>query len=180
MINDLIYETQSTEGDWLLGRANARVTILEYADFTCPYSAMARPVLESLVDEYPDSIHLLYRHFPTTNRHRESALAAEAAEAAGAQGRFWQMHDTLFAHQDQLQFENLRSFARLIHLDGEQFVHDLMAHRYRDKVQRDLLSGLQNGVKGTPSLFINGQRYEGLIDRASVLAAVAAQLHSAA
>ena len=180
MINDLIYETQSTEGDWLLGRANARVTILGYADFTCPYSAMARPLLENLVDEYPDSIHLLYRHFQTTNRHRESALTAEAAEAAGAQGRFWQMHDVLFAHQDQLQFENLRSLARQIHLDGEQFVHDLMAHRYRDKVQRDLLSGLQDGVKGTPSLFINGQPYQGLIDRASVLSAVAAQLHSAA
>ena len=176
MINDLIYETQSAEGDWLLGRANARVTILEYANFECPYSAMARPILESLVDEYSDSIQLIFRHFPMTNRHRQSALAAEAAEAAGAQGRFWQMHDTLFAHQDQLQFENLRSLARLIHLDGEQFVHDLMAHRYRDKVQRDLLSGLQDNVRDTPTLFVNSQRFEGPIDRASVLSAVAAQL----
>lgn len=137
---------------------------------------MARPVLESLVDEYPDSIHLIFRHFPMTRGHRQSALAAEAAEAAGAQGRFWQMHDVLFAHQDQLQFENLRSFARLIQLDGERFDHDIMGHRYRKEVQQDLLSGLQDGVTGTPSLFINGQRYQGLIDRASVLSAVAAQL----
>ena len=176
MINDSIYETQSIEGDWLLGFSNARVTILEYADFECQYSGMARPLLESLVDEYPDSIQLIFRHFPSSSKHRQSALAAEAAEAAGAQGRFWEMHDMLFTHQDQLTFENLRRFARLIQLEGERFDHDIMGHRYRNEVQRDLLNGLEDGVNGTPSLFINGQRYQGQIDRASLLSAVAAQL----
>ena len=171
-----MYETQSIEGEWLLGFSNARVTILEYADFECQYSAMARPVLESLVDEYPDSIQLIFRHFPSSSKHRQPALAAEAAESAGVQGKFWEMHDMLFDHQDQLTFENLRRFARLIQLEGERFDHDIMGHRYRNEVQRDLLSGLEDGVSGTPSLFINGRRYEGLIDRASLLSAVAAQL----
>ena len=142
MIIDQIDKTQFTEDEWLLGQSNARVTILEYADFECPRSAMARPVLESLVDEYPDSIQLVFRHFPNITKHRQAALAAEAAEAAGAQGKFWEMHDLLFVHQDRLQFETLRHFARLIHLDGERFDHDLMAHRYRNEVQRDLFSGL--------------------------------------
>lgn len=178
MNTDQIFKTQIAENEWLLGRSNAHVTILEYADFECPYSAMARPVLESLVDEYPDSIQLIFRHFPINSKHRQAALAAEAAEAAGAQGKFWEMHDMLFAHQDQLSFENLRRFARLLRLDGERFDHSLMGHRYRSEVQRDLLSGIQDGVKATPSLFLNGQRYDGLRDRASLLSAVAAQLHA--
>ena len=176
MINDQIFKIQLAESEWLLGRSNAHVTILIYGDFECPYSAMARPVLESLVDEYPDSICMIYRHFPINMSHRQTRLAAEAAEAAGAQGMFWEMHDMIFDHQDQLTFENLRRFARLLRLEGERFDHDIMGHRYRDEVQSDLLSGIQDGVNGTPSLFINGQRYRGLIDRASLLSAVAAQL----
>ena len=171
-----VFKTQLAESEWLLGRSNAHVTILIYGDFECPYSAMALPVLESLVDEYPDSICLIYRHCPLKMSPRKARLAAEAAEAAGAQSRFWEMHDMIFSHQDQITFENLRRFARLLRLDGERFDHDIMGHRYRDEVQSDLLSGIQDGVNGTPSLFVNGQRYRGLLDRASLLSAVAAQL----
>lgn len=176
MINDQIDETQFTQADWLLGRSNAHVTILEYGDFECQYSAMARPVLESLVDEYPHAIQLIFRHFPISRTHRQATLAAEAAESAGAQARFWEMHDLLFAHQDQLAFENVRHFARRIGIEGERFDHDMMAHRYRNEVQRDFRRGVQHGVTGTPTLFINGWRYDGYRDRASILSAVAAQM----
>lgn len=176
MINDQIFKTQLAESEWLLGQSNARVTILEYGDFECPYSAMARPVLDSLVDEYPDSIQLIFRHFPINTRHRQARLAAEAAESAGAQGKFWEMHGILFAHQDQLVFETLRRLARLIGLEGERFDHDIMGHRYKNEVQEDLLSGVQDGADRTPSLFLNGRRYRGFLDRASLLSAVAAQL----
>ena len=176
MINDQILKTQFKEGDWLLGETNARVMILEYGDFECPYSAMAWPVLENLVEEYPDSIQLVFRHFPVSREHQQAKLAAEAAEAAGAQGKFWEMHAMLFAHQDQLVFENLRRFARLIGMEGERFDHALMGHRYRNEVQQDLFSGRQDGVRDTPTLFINGHRFEGTINRASVLSAVATQL----
>lgn len=176
MLKDQIFKTKFTENEWLLGLSNAHVTILEYGDFECPYSAMARPVLEGLVDEYPDAIHLIFRHFPITRTNRHATLAAEAAESAGAQGRFWEMHDLLFAYQDQLTFESVRHFARLIGLDGERFDHDMMAHRYRSEVQRDFRRGVQDGVSGTPTLFVNGRRYNGSRDRASILSAVAAQM----
>ena len=176
MINDSIDETQTTEGDWLLGLSNAHVTILEYGDFECSYCAMARPMLESLVDEYPDSIQLIFRHFPISRTHRQAALAAEAAESAGAQGRFWEMHDLLFAHQDQLTFEAVRHFARRIGIEGERFDHDMMSHRYRNEVQRDFRRGVQDSVTDTPALFVNGRRYNGSHDRASILSAVAAQM----
>ena len=176
MLKDQIYKTEFKEDDWLLGRSYAPVTILEYGDFECPYSAMARPVLKSLVDEYPDAIKLIFRHFPISSTHRQAAVAAEAAESAGAQGMFWEMHDMLFTHQDQLTFENLRLFARLIGLGMERFDHDLIGHRYRAEVQQDVHHGIQDGISHTPTLFINGRRYDGFRDRASILSAVAAQM----
>jgi protein-disulfide isomerase len=174
MLKDQFYKIEFTEADWLLGRSNAHVMILESGDFRYPYTAMARPVLESLVDEYPNAIQLVFRHFPISSAHRQAALAAEAVEAAGAQGMFWEMHDMLFAHQDQIKFENLRLFARLIGLAGERFDHDLMGHRYWAEVQQDVRHGIQDGISDTPTLFINGRRYDGFRDRASILSVVAA------
>ena len=173
MLKDQIYKTEFTEDDWLLGCSNAHVTILEYGDFECPYTAMARPVLENLVDEYPNAIQLVFRHFPISSTHRQAAVAAEVAESAGAQGMFWEMHGMLFARQDQLTFENVRLFAGLIRLEMERFDHDRMSHRYRAEVQQDVRHGIQDGVSDTPTLFINGRRYDGFRDRASILSAVA-------
>ena len=172
MLKDQIFKTEFTEEDWLLGCSNAHATILEYGDFECPYTAMARPVLESLMNEYPDAIQLVFRHFPISSIHQQATLVAEAAESAGAQGMFWEMHDMLFAHQDQLRFENLRLFVRLIGLARDRFDYDLMGHRYRAEVQQDVHHGIQDGVSDT--LFINGRRYDGFRDRASIISAVAA------
>jgi protein-disulfide isomerase len=172
MFNDRIQKTEIMQDDWILGDVEAPVTMLEYGDFECPYCAMARPVLEGLVVDYPDMIRLVYRHFPVTTTHPHAALAAEAAEAAGAQDRFWEMHDMLFTNQDRLEFEDLRGYAQEIGLNGARFDQEMMAHVYRDEVRQDFQRGIQDGVNGTPSIFLNGLRYDGPRDYQSILAAL--------
>jgi protein-disulfide isomerase len=159
-----------------LGTRGCPVTLLEYGDFECPYCAMARPVLEGLVAEYPEDIRLVFRHFPVTTTHPHARIAAESAEAAGAQGQFWEMHDMLFTHQDRLAFEDLRRYAHALGLDLSRFDQEMVARVYQAEVQRDFRRGIQDGVNGTPSIFINGLRYDGPRDRASILSAVAAQI----
>jgi protein-disulfide isomerase len=176
MFNDRIQQTEIAEDDWILGDIEASVTLVEYGDFECPYCAMARPVLEGLVADYPETIRLVYRHFPITTTHPHAALAAEAAEAAGAQGKFWEMHDILFTYQDQLAFEYLRHYAQAIGLDVRRFDREMMEHVYQAEVRRDFRRGIQDGVNGTPSIFINGLRYDGPRDRRSILAAIEARV----
>lgn len=174
MLDDRLQKTQITADDWVRGLQSAPVTMLEYGDFECPYCAMARPVLEGLVAEYPETIRLVYRHFPVTTIHPHAFMAAEAAEAAGAQGEFWEMHDMLFTHQRQLAYEQLRGYAEQIGLDGERFDREMRAHLYQDEVKRDFRRGIQDGVNGTPTIFINRLRYDGPRERASMLATIAA------
>jgi protein-disulfide isomerase len=174
MLEDRLQRTQLTEDEWSFGRPDAPVTLLEYGDFECPHCAAARPVLEGLVAEDPKAIRLVYRHFPITTIHPHSLAAAEAAEAAGAQGKFWEMHDMLFTHQQQLEDEDLRAHAAAIDLDLRRFDRDMEEHVHLDEVKRDFHRGVQDGVNGTPTIFINGLRYDGPRDRVSILAAIAA------
>ena len=147
--------------DWLLGRALAPVTLLEYGDLECPFSGAARPILEELVAEYPEVVKVAYRHFPITTRHPHAFAAAEATEIAGAQGKFWQMHDMLFTHQRTLEPERIAEYAEALGLNAERFREALRAHTYATKVQRDFQRGIRDRVKGTPTLFVNGARYVG-------------------
>jgi protein-disulfide isomerase len=174
MYDERVQRTQITADDWILGRPDAPITLLEYGDFECPYCAMARPVLEGLVAEYPDAIRLVYRHFPITTTHSHAFIAAEAAEAAGAQGEFWEMHDMLFTHQQQLEYENLRWYAEELDLDVARFDQEMRAHTYQDEVRQDFRRGVQDGANGTPTIFINGLRYDGPRDRMSILATITA------
>jgi protein-disulfide isomerase len=176
LLDDRVQKTQITAEDWILGRPDAPVTLLEYGDFECPYCAMARPVLESLVMDHHDTIRLVYRHFPITTAHPHAMMAAEAAEAAGAQGKFWKMHDMLFTYQQNLEVEDLRRYAQEIGLDVVRFDRELKAHLHRDEVRLDFRRGIQDGVNGTPTIFINRLRYDGPRDRESILAAIAAQM----
>jgi protein-disulfide isomerase len=176
MFNDRSQKTSITQDDWLLGRPNSPVAILEYGDFECPYCAEVRPILQGLVAEYPDTIHLVYRHFPVATTHPHALRAAEAAEAAGAQGKFWAMHDSLFTHQNHLVFDDLRSYAEKIGLDMTRFDQEMMNHRYEEEVHEDFRRGIQDGANGTPSIFINGVRYDGVRDRKSILAAMQVQV----
>jgi protein-disulfide isomerase len=147
--------------DWSKGPPHAPNALLEYGDFECPFCGQAHWQLKRLEQAIGDQLLFVFRHFPLTQMHPHAQLAAEAAEAAGAQGRFWEMHDTLFENQDRLEADDLLTYAGELKLDLPRFVEDLQTHRHAPKVRRDFLQGVRSGVNGTPTFFINGQRYNG-------------------
>lgn len=176
MRDDRLQRTEVSAADWSMGPANAAVTVLEYGDFECPFSAAAAPVLEALVAEYRGALRLVYRHFPIATQHRHAELAAEAAEAAGAQGRFWEMHDLLFRYQRQLELEYLVRYAARVGCDIARLEADLRSGAYREEVRRDFRRGITDGVNGTPTLFIERRRYDGPRDHLSLSAAIGSLL----
>jgi protein-disulfide isomerase len=173
-----LQKTKIMSDDWIRGRKDAPVTILEYGDFECPYCGMAFPELEAVLEGAPDTVRLVYRHFPLTTVHPHALPAAESAEAAGAQGKFWEMHDMLFTHQDALEDENLLEYADAIGLDVARFDREMQAHTYLEKVKQDFRHGIEDGVNGTPTLFINRIRYDGPRDRVALISAIEAILEA--
>ncbi len=173
---DLVQQTQITEADWVLGRRDAPITLLEYGDFECPYCRAARPILEGLTRQHPEEIRLVFRHFPISTIHPHAILAAEAAEAAGAQGKFWEMHDMLFKHQEHLELEALHRYAEEIGLDMARFDQEMQVGRYESKVKADFRKGIRDGANGTPTIFINGLRYDGPRESDAVLEAIDTRL----
>ncbi|MDM0116582.1 thioredoxin domain-containing protein [Variovorax sp. J22R133] len=160
------------ERDHLRGSPDAPVVLVEYGDFECPHCGAAYGVVKKLEQDLPDTLAVVFRQFPLVNVHPHAQLAAEAAEAAGAQGRFWKMHDLLFEHQDALAPADLMEYAAALHLVLKRFASDLSDHVFLSKVQVDMTGGLQSGVKGTPSFFINGVLHRGGHDEASLLASI--------
>jgi protein-disulfide isomerase len=158
--------------DHLLGSPNLEIVLVEYGDFECPFCAEVEPVLRELRHSLPNSLLFAFRHFPMAEAHPHSLHAAEAAEAAGVQGKFWQMHDCLFANHDALEDEDLIHYAAAVGCNLDQFTRDMAEGRYAARVREDFLSGVRSGVNGTPTLFINGMRYDGPRDLYSLLAAV--------
>lgn len=162
--------------DHVLGPSEADVTIVEYGDFQCPYTARAHEALKDLRDRVGIRMRLVYRHFPL-DKHPLAEPAAEAAEAAGAQGKYWEMHDALFAHQAELSPHALLVIAESLDLDIERFQEDVLGGRHEPRVMSDLERGRQEGVEGTPTFFINGERYRGDSDEASLERAITGALH---
>ena len=157
--------------DHLRGSIDAPVIMVEYADFECPYCAQAYPVVKALENQLGDMLAVAFRHFPLATVHPHAQLAAEAAEAAGAQGRFWDMHDTLFENQSRLAPDDLVAYASMLQLDVARFAQDVAAHRHAGKIREDFISGVRSGISGTPTFFINGLMHTGY-DPASLLAAI--------
>ena len=157
--------------DHVRGSLDAPVLMVEYADFECPYCAQAYSVVKTVENDLGDLLAVVFRHFPLATVHPHAQLAAEAAEAAGAQHRFWNMHDALFEHQSRLEPEALVGYASMLRLDRTRFAQDLAEHRYAGKVREDFLSGVRSGVSGTPTFFINGVMHSGF-DPTSLLAAI--------
>jgi len=155
------------------GTDAARVTLVEYADFQCPSCGEAYPVLREVQRAFGPNLRFVFRHFPLRDSHPHAGTAAEASEAAGAQGKFWEMHDRLFEHQDALDQRSLLRHARKIGLDLPRFERELIGKSHAGRVERDAAAGRAGGVRGTPSLFINGVLYQGPRDRASLVAALA-------
>ena len=150
--------------DHIRGPEDASVTLVEYGDFECPYCGRAEPILRQLLSEVGDDVRFVFRHLPLSDVHDHAELAAEAAEAAGEQGRFWEMHDLLFDHQDALTGPDLMRYAKELELDVDRFHQDLKNREHAARVARDIESAELSGVAGTPTFFINGQRHHGAYD----------------
>jgi Na+/H+ antiporter NhaA len=150
--------------DHLRGRTDAPLTLVEYGDFECPFCGRATGVLRELRERFGDEGRYVFRHLPLTDVHPHAQLAAEAAEAAGAQGRFWDMHDLLFEHQDELEPEDLMGYAAELGLDLEQFTRDLNTGRHAARVREDVISAEASGARGTPTFFVGDQRHVGAYD----------------
>ena len=149
--------------DHIRGPADAHVTLVEYGDFECPYCGQAEPVIRELLAEDGD-LRYVWRHLPLNDVHPEAQLAAEASEAAAAQGAFWAMHDVLIEHQAELRPKDLIRYAAQIGLDVKSFTEDLESRRRSERVAADIESADLSGVAGTPSFFVNGQRQAGAYD----------------
>ena len=158
--------------DHSIGPADAPVTLVEYVDFQCPYCKAAHFEISRLRSAAPAQVRFIFRHFPLHHLHEFAELGAEAAEAAGAQGRFWEMHDLLFEHQEDLGPAGVRALARMLELDTDRFKADLESRRFRARIEEDLRSGQQSGVHGTPSFFLNGEKYDGDYSFDSLLDAI--------
>ena len=161
-----------TAHDHIQGPEAAPVTLVEYADYDCPYSRRAYPVIKGLRHELEDQLRFVYRNFPLREIHPHAQHAAEAAEAAAAQGKFWEMHDSLFEHHRALDDDHLRQYAADLGLDTDRFNQDMAHHRYAERIEDDLRGGIESAVPGTPTFFINGVRYEGSYDRESLLSTI--------
>jgi protein-disulfide isomerase len=157
--------------DHVLGNPDAAVTLLEYGDYECPYCAAAAPVLRQVVEESDGQVRLLFRNFPLADRHPFALTAALAAEAAGEQGAFWPMHELIFARQDRLDDAALRAYADELGIDGERVVGDA-AQVFGDKVEADFAAGLEAGVGGTPTVFIDGRLWSGRVENGALRRAI--------
>jgi Na+/H+ antiporter NhaA len=169
LVQDLIPEVD-VERDHLRGPLNAPITVIEFGDFQCPHCGRAEPVVRRLLAD--TDVRYVWRHLPLPDVHPQAQLAAEAAEAAGAQGAFWEMHDLLLAHQDDLRLADLLGYAAELGLDVEQLRDDLRRRRHESRVAQDVESADLSGVSGTPTFFVNGQRHHGAFDLATLSAAV--------
>jgi len=162
----------AADRDHIQGRADAPVTLVEYGDYECPFCGAAYPVIKDIQAQMGDGLRFVFRNFPITTSHPHAEKAAEAAEAASVQGHFWEMHDHLYEHQQQLTGAHLHAHAQALGLDLRRFDQDLADNVYAPRVREDFMSGVRSGVNGTPTFFINGVRYDGSPDLDSLLAAV--------
>jgi Na+/H+ antiporter NhaA len=156
------------EVDHVRGAEDAPVTLVEYGDFECPHCGQAEPVIRGLLREFGAELRFVFRHLPLTDVHDHAEMAAEASEAAAAQGEFWEMHDLLFDHQRALDFDDLLAYAGELGLDVDRFERDLMSRRHALRVALDVESAEQSGVAGTPTFFVNGRRHHGSYDEATL------------
>ena len=146
----------STDGHPSLGPADAPVTVVEFTDFQCPFCAKAAPGLKQLTDAYPGKVRVVFRHHPLT-MHKDAQMAHEAAECAGEQGKFWAYYDLLFANQNALKIDDLKSYAANLELDVAQFSRSLESRKYEAKVKADLEEARTYKIRGVPAIFINGK-----------------------
>ena len=157
------------EHDHIQGSETAPITLVEYGDFQCPYCGQAYPIVKQVQTRLGDNLRFVFRHFPLTRIHAHAEIAAESAEAAGAQGKFWEMHDIIFENQKRLEPTDLVGYASQLGIDTNRFSRALAGHIYAPYVREHFMSGVHSGVNGTPTFFINGERYDGSWDAESLI-----------
>jgi protein-disulfide isomerase len=158
--------------DNVRGPQAAPVTLVEYGDYQCPSCGAAFPIVEALIEQLGEQVRLVFRHFPLTTIHPFAEVAAESAQAASAQGRFWEMHTLLFENQTALGLDALEQYATAIGLDVPVFAGELATHTHYPRVRADFIGGARSGVNGTPTFFINGVRHDDSYDFETLLAAL--------
>ena len=158
--------------DHIRGPVNAPLTLVQYGDFQCPHCAAAYPEVAAIANELSDSLRRVLRHFPLAQVHPQAQRAAEAAEAAASQGRFWDMASLLYENQEELDDHSLGRYARKAGLDLKRFRKELSSGVHAARVRADYLGGIRSGVNGTPTFFINGKRYEGTFKSEALVAAL--------
>jgi protein-disulfide isomerase len=162
----------SEERDHIQGPTAAPVTLLEYGDYECPYCGAAYPIVKQVQARLGEQLRFVFRNFPITTSHPHAEQAAEAAEAAAAQGRFWDMHDHLYEHQRRLGDDDLRGYADELGLDVARFSDELAEHAHAARVREDFMSGVRSGVNGTPTFYVNGVRHDDSYEFDTLLAAL--------
>ena len=167
------------ESDHSMGPETAPVTLVEYGDYQCPACGEAYPIVKEMLDRFGRRVRFVFRNFPLVSVHPHAERAAEAAEAAAAQGRFWAMHDLLFENQEALGGDDLVGYASALGLDGSRFVPELTEHVHAARVRADFMGGVRSGVNGTPTFFINEARHDGPFDLDSLLEAVEVEIAAA-
>jgi protein-disulfide isomerase len=146
-----------TGADHSIGHADALVTVVEYGDLECPNCKQAAPAVKLLLHRFAGRIRFVFRHFPLEEVHPHAIAAAEAAESAGAQGRFWAMHDLLFENQAHLKPHQLRHYAEQLQLDMPRYAFETDDHVYLQRIREHMQNGLESGVRSTPTFFVNGK-----------------------
>ncbi len=172
-ILDLVDEVDPAR-DHVRGPDDAPVTLLEYGDFECPFCGQAEQVIRELLVEHGDDVRYVWRHLPLNDVHPSAQLAAEASEAASAQGSFWEMYDTLLTHQGELTPRDLRRYAADLGLDVERFMDEIRRREHAARISEDVATADESGVSGTPTFFINGRRHYGVYDIHTLTEAVRA------
>lgn len=157
------------------GASNARITLVEFSDFQCPFCIRAIPQLNAVLKAYPNEVRLVYKQFPLDN-HSQARLAAQAAVAADAQGKFWPLHDRLYSNSRQINRANIHAWAKELGLDMAKFTAALDSAATKALVDRDIADGDRVGVEGTPTVFVNGKKYQGSLDAAVFLPVIASEL----
>jgi protein-disulfide isomerase len=169
-----------TQHDHCLGPPNAAVTLVEYGDYECPHCGLAHPIVKLVREHFGDNLQFVFRHFPLSQAHPNAESAAEAAEYAGAHGRFWEMHDGIYENQDRLGLPLLFALVGALGLSESDLRNALVNGEYEPKVRGDFLGGVRSGVNGTPTFFINGQRHDGSYAFEDLVAGIEAHLHAMA
>lgn len=160
------------EHDHIQGPDTAPVTLVEYGDYECPYCGRAYPIVKEIQQRMGDRLRFVFRNFPLAQLHPHAEHAAEAAETASALGKFWEMHDTLYENQRELDDRHLVAYAERVGVDPQAFIDAMTERRYATRVKEDFQSGVMSGVNGTPTFYINGVRHDESWDVETLLLAI--------